>query len=146
MKGDIHSGRLWDLLQCEYNALLLVFFLNEGPLSGQEHLRGPFVLRRPRAALLVCGVSFPRGSSGEWACRLHRANCCISSGPLTSGVVLTRWMIGVSGRDMEFQPQLSRAIRPQDFHCCMHANADTFVVLQSSFLLLCVNIFNKMKG
>lgn len=44
-----------------------------------------FLLHWPHAALLVCGVSFPHGSSREKACRLSRTKC---KGSVTSRAVL----------------------------------------------------------
>lgn len=64
-----------------------------------------FLLQWPHAALLVCGVSFPHGSSREKACRLSRAKCkgsvtsCSVGGQITDksphrecyGVFTTSW-------------------------------------------------------
>lgn len=58
-----------------------------------EGLRGMFLLSWPHAVLLVCSVIFPRRSSEEEACKLHGANCRISTGPLISSIVLTSKII-----------------------------------------------------
>lgn len=78
--------RPWAWLQYEYNALILVFFFWMSALYlGRTISEACFLLHWPHAALLVCGVSFPHGSSREKAWRLSRAKC---KGSVTSGAVL----------------------------------------------------------